>query len=279
VLMAAAFLPACTRAPASLPLDLEQSSPSLTPSPAAQTYTPQPASPEPTQAPSPTPGPTPTADVLRLCSPLQGVPLNELEEAVSSPFHPPPKGSDAPHHGVDLAHFGPDRIALGGLPVMAVMDGRIAGVITDRFPYGNALIVETPFEELPGQLLPHLPELDPFSEYQGPLTCPPPEDMGWYSGSLSLYLLYAHMQDSPDQQMGERVSCGDRLGRIGDSGNALNPHLHLEMRVGPSGARIPSLSHYHPSATLPEMSAYCTWRISGTFQMFDPMIMFSFFDY
>lgn len=247
--------------------------PSLSPIPSA-THLPT-ILPTFTQMPLPEPSPTLPAPDFQMCSPLEGVELVDLEATISNPFHPPRTGSDEPHHGVDLAHLGADRVALAGLPVLATLNGRVAGVIHDRFPYGNALIVETPLDELSPELRLHVPEIAPLPDYVAPLTCPPAEiDMGGDQEKRSLYLLYAHLQQPPSLQTGDQVTCGAPLGTIGDSGNALNPHLHLEMRTGPAGARIPSLSHYDPGATSAEMAAYCTWRISGYFQMFDPMILF-----
>ncbi len=69
----------------------------------------------------------------------------------------------------------------------------------------------------------------------------------------------------------ENISCGQTLGAVGSSGNALNPHLHLEVRIGPSGARFSSLAHYLPSASEEEMGNYCLWRVSGYFQVIDPL--------
>ena len=55
------------------------------------------------------------------------------------------------------------------------------------------------------------------------------------------------------------------------SGNALNPHLHIEARIGPSDASFSSLAHYDASATIEEMQNYCLWRISGLFRVLDPL--------
>ena len=65
--------------------------------------------------------------------------------------------------------------------------------------------------------------------------------------------------------------CGQAIGSVGMSGNALNPHLHLEVRVGPAGIRLESMAHYDTSATAQEMANYCRWRVSGLFQLVDPM--------
>jgi murein DD-endopeptidase MepM/ murein hydrolase activator NlpD len=86
-----------------------------------------------------------------------------------------------------------------------------------------------------------------------------------------LYLLYAHLQVAPDLQLGDQVACGGAIGAIGDSGNALNPHLHLELRIGPQASRFHSMAHYDASATPEEMASYCTWRVSGQYQLIDPL--------
>jgi murein DD-endopeptidase MepM/ murein hydrolase activator NlpD len=62
---------------------------------------------------------------------------------------------------------------------------------------------------------------------------------------------------------------------VGKSGNALNPHLHFEIKVGPAGLRFTSMAHYDASATLEEMATYCTWSISGLFQVVDPLRLLS----
>lgn len=209
-----------------------------------------------------------------LCSPVDGVPLDQLEGMISNPYNPPPFGSDDPHQGVDLADIDPQRVARGGRQVNALLSGQVTAVIYDRFPYGYALLVETTLAsfseawvdqlDLPLQGLPQ--QVTPV------LTCPALQGtQDWDDEIPSLYLLYAHLEKAPDLQIGDRVECGEVIGTIGSSGNALNPHLHLEARTGPGGAVFSSMAHYDPSASLEEMAAYCTWRVSGSFQHFDPM--------
>ena len=70
---------------------------------------------------------------------------------------------------------------------------------------------------------------------------------------------------------GIRSTCGQVIGQVGTTGRSVNPHLHLEMRYGPGGAAFPSLAHYSGDATSEEMAAYCTWRVSGIFQVIDPL--------
>lgn len=188
------------------------------------------------------------------------------------PLSPSP-GSDDPHQAVDLADRQPDsQIALAGRVVQAVLGGSVAAVIRDRFPYGNALLVETPLEGLPNDLPAALGLTEPASTPipNLALNCPDVVQKNFKAGQ-SLYLLYAHLQQAPTFQPGDPVTCGQAIGIVGDSGNALNPHLHLEVRLGPSGVRFNSLAHYENSATLEEMDNYCTWRVRGVFRLVDPM--------
>jgi murein DD-endopeptidase MepM/ murein hydrolase activator NlpD len=217
---------------------------------------------------------TPTVPPAAVCSPLEGLSLSELPALISNPYHPPRSGSDDPHHGLDLADtLNPNRVALSGRGVQAITAGRVAAVMADRFPYGNALIIETALEDIPPVALFMLPTPAP-TIVPPALTCPPfaPERAG-DPAKRSVYVLYAHMLNPPQAQVGDAVTCGQPLGNIGQSGNALNPHLHIEVRAGPSGARPGSLAHYTDSATLEEMAAYCAWRVSGLFAMTDPMLV------
>jgi len=196
-----------------------------------------------------------------------------MPSLVSNPFHPPPPGSDDPHQGVDLADRQTgSQMAVAGRPVQAVLGGKIAAVIKDRFPYGNALLLETPLDGLSKDWIAALGLTEPTSTPRSnlTLTCPEVVQRKWQEGR-SLYLLYAHMQQAPEFQLDESVDCGQRIGNVGESGNALNPHLHLEVRLGPAGARFSSLAHYDNSATLEEMDNYCTWRVRGNFRLVDPM--------
>jgi hypothetical protein len=104
------------------------------------------------------------------------------------------------------------------------------------------------------------------------LTCPETAiSTTWNTDNRSLYLLYAHLKGISDWQLGDSVACGETLATIGSTGNVLNPHLHLEARVGPSGATFTSMAHYDTGASTEEMANYCTWRVSDWFQLLDPM--------
>lgn len=209
----------------------------------------------------------------RVCSPFPDASQADLLAAISNPFAPPPPGSDDPHQGIDLA-VQQQGIALAGAPVWAVLSGSVAMVTADRFPYGYALLVETPLEALPPDVLVeiHLPAATPTLTPNPALNCPPmtPEPP-WDLSARSLYVLYAHLEGQPAFRLDERVECGQMIGRIGQSGNALNPHLHLEARLGPAGARFVSMAHYDNAATTEEMGNYCVWRVSGVFQLLNPL--------
>ena len=220
---------------------------------------------------------TPTPS-FRLCSPLADYSFSDLQNAISNPFNPPKLGSDDPHQGVDLAvKLG--EIAITGDPVYAVMSGEVAAVVSERFPYGNAIMIETPLDKLPAGLVTEIqiptpaPTLGPHPS----LTCP---EIGatqdWNLNQRSLYLLYAHLLEPVTYTLGEAIDCGDPLGMIGQSGNALNPHLHLEARVGPSGASFSGLAHYDSRVSPEEMYYYCTWRVSDLFQLIDPLEILEF---
>jgi hypothetical protein len=94
------------------------------------------------------------------------------------------------------------------------------------------------------------------------------------TGEFSVYHLYAHMETAPSTHFGDPITCGQTLGTVGNTGYSSNPHLHLETRLGPSGADFKSMAHYENTNTLEQMGNYCLWRMSGYYQLFDPFILF-----
>lgn len=257
---------------------------------AAATSTPRP-SPTPTLPPtstatiSPSPSLTPSATgtstftptpVPQVCSPLAGIGLDELPSLMTGDkFNPPAPGQDSGHHGVDFAFYRHGSLTtMLGLPVQSILPGRVAAVIDNRKPYGNAIIIETPLEDLPFQSSSTIKEMPaaPTVQSDPRLTCPKPQEEPWLnSQKRSLYTLYAHFNKPPPVKAGETVSCGQTIGEVGTTGNSVNPHVHLETRLGPSGASFSSLGHYDTRLSDEERSNYCTWRVSGWFQMFDPI--------
>lgn len=265
-------LSACSRHPgssatASSPTAIRLA-PSATHSPETPTLTPT-----RTATSTATSTPTPT---FAVCSPLESIPIEALERIVSNPFAPPSRvGSDDPHQGVDLADIDPvTRISLEGRPVQAALAGTVSAVILDRFPYGNAVLIETPLRNLPAEWKEALsiPTPAPTSLTHPVLTCPTPEFTPvWDSSERSVYILYAHLQDELPLKPGETVQCGQQVGNLGGSGNALNPHVHVEARVGPAGVSFASMAHYTGNATHEEQRNYCLWRVSANFQLIDPL--------
>ena len=196
-------------------------------------------------------------DHFIICSPLAGETIDTLWEIISDPYHPPPPGRDERHHGVDFAYYRRgDRISIEGVGIQAIMSGIVAAVLDNRLPYGNMIIVETSGEIFP----------NPINEL-----------LGLRPGE-SIYHLYAHMQSKPVLRVGEWVACGDELGQVGTTGYYIvEPHLHLETRIGPEGQVFDNMAFYDTRATQSEIDAYLRWRVGGEFQHFDPMHLFEIY--
>jgi murein DD-endopeptidase MepM/ murein hydrolase activator NlpD len=246
---------------------------------AAATPVPSAVRPTPTPAPTATATPSPTPAFSPVSSPLEGVTLADLTKIVSNPFVLPAPGHDDGHHGTDFAYYRwGERVGMAGLPVHAVFDGQVAGVTENRPPYGNMVIIETSWPAIPLAVRRLMASPLPPTAQPGDirLTCP-----GFLtfptgpSGQPSLYLLYAHMQATPLVHTGEQVTSGEQIGLVGTTGASVNPHLHLETRIGPPGATLPGMAHYIATASRDEMESYCTWRVSGTFAMLDPVSVLS----
>lgn len=242
--------------------------PSLTPSSTLPpTFAPVPPSPTPSITPAPTPG---------FSSPLEGISLAELPDIVSNPFDPPAPGQDAGHHGVDFAFYRyKEFTVMEGLPVRAVLSGRVAAALVNTWPYGNALIVESTSAQIPASWEPVIRDVPaPLQITPDPrLYCPPATSTDTSTSNNSLYLLYAHLKEPPQLKIGDPVELGQPIGLVGNTGYSGNAHLHLEVRFGPSGAQFDQMSHYINTAGTEEMVNYCLWRVSGVFQPIDPVTL------
>jgi len=253
--------------------------PTETRSPTETVPAPETLTPSPSATHIPTSTITPTLAIV-LCSPLEGISLAELPTLMTGDiFQPPLPGRDDGHHGIDFAFYRHGALTtMLGLPIQAIMSGKVAAVINNRKPYGNAIIIETSLDTIPtGWAEPiKLPTPAPTVIPDPRLTCPKPQAEPWMTpGRRALYHLYAHMNKPSPLKVGDTVACGQVIGEVGTSGNSVNPHLHLETRLGPAGATFTSLGHYDTLTTEEERSNYCTWRVSGWFQMFDPMLLLS----
>ncbi len=244
-------------------IDEEIFTPTSDPSPTATVQV------EPTFTMDPTPQPKISS------SPLEGYSVDELVNMISNLYSPPKSGSDDPHQGVDFSVVDPTLgYAVKGAKVQSILDGEVVMVIRDRFPYGNAIFVETPFLGLPSSWQSYLSDVETPGLFDAnpALTCPggwDEVDVG--SGELSLFILYAHMNEEANFEIGDNVNSGQVIGTIGDSGNALAPHIHVEMRYGYSGSLSGSMAHYDVTANEEEMANYCRWRVSGLYRLVNPM--------
>jgi murein DD-endopeptidase MepM/ murein hydrolase activator NlpD len=104
----------------------------------------------------------------------------------------------------DRFHAGVDLLAPAGAPVLAAGPGRVTWAGARAGGWGNLVVVRHP---------------------DGVRT------------------LYAHLS-AIDVRVGDEVSGGALLGRVGATGDATGPHLHFEVRVG--GAAIDPLTALVP---------------------------------
>ena len=81
------------------------------------------------------------------------------------------------------------------------------------------------------------------------------------------------MDAPPLVKLGDLVDPCRLIGQVGKSGNAVEPHLHLETRRGPPGATFENFGYYQAENTEQEKANYLLWRTSGVFQHMDPMIL------
>ena len=198
--------------------------------------------------------PTLTEIPFTVCSPLAGETISSLFEIITNPFGNPPIGREDLHHGVDFAYYRRgERLSIEGESIQSILPGIVSASIIDRLPYGNVVIVETPNIMISKYII---------------------NKFGMMEGE-SLYSLYAHMGQPPQVELGEFVTCGQELGTVGKSGyDIVNPHLHLETRIGPSDESFTGLAFYDTSAVKEEMENYKRWRTSGDFRNIDPMVVF-----
>lgn len=212
--------------------------------------------PAPTQTATPAPAPTATPRPSLVCSPLAVQPLETIAEIITQPFIMPRvldngQYKDDAHHGVDLGYYTRNGELFTGTPVLSALEGKVAAVIANRPPYGDAVIIETPFERLPPALI---------------------TQQNIAPGS-SLYTLYAHLQNLQPLAIGQPVECGQPLAQTGLTGFTGGPHLHFETRWGPPETVFNGMAYYKADTTEEERANYETWRMSGTFHLFDALLL------
>jgi murein DD-endopeptidase MepM/ murein hydrolase activator NlpD len=220
-------------------------------------------------------------DTIFVLSPISGIPLDELSSIISNPFQFPSKGKDDGHPGLDFSFYTlHEWKSIENLEVVSILQGNIAGIINDRPPYGNAIIVETRQRDLNIEQLRMINTIYPEEPGQENiiLNCPGSFnfDVGYASNDLSLYVLYGHLKDFQDFKIGDFIESGNILGKVGSTGMSGNPHLHLEIRIGPNSAVFLKMAHYDNSITEEERENYCLWRVSGYFFPINPDLILGF---
>lgn len=220
--------------------------------------------------------PAATPQSSEVCSPLEDETFESLPLILENPLDIPEFGRDDGHHGVDFFYYRRgDHVSIQGIEIYAILAGKTVLTLDDDRPYGYTILIETPLTNLPDHLQEtllagYLP-VPQYPHYR--LNCPevtPPT----LTGDYSVYHLYAHMEIRPSFNTGDAVPCGATLGTVGNTGYSSNPHLHLETRLGPSGADFETMAHYEPTNTIEQIANYCLWRMSGYYQLFDPFILF-----
>ena len=142
------------------------------------------------------------------------------------------------HHGMDFPNDPgtPVLAAAGGVvvwveddwrPIYVPVEQDEPGSIGDEQPLdqgeGPAEIVVTVEAEITRTLR----LLGPYGNY-----VIVQHDWGWQGEPV--YTLYGHLLEV-FVQPGDRVSGGDLLGGVGNTGNSTGPHLHFEVRIGSNG--------------------------------------------
>ncbi len=96
--------------------------------------------------------------------------------------------------GANRGHDGQDIFAKCGRKLVAANDGKIQMSEMDGSGYGNMIVLDVK--------------------------------------GTDVDLLYAHLKKR-DAKVGNKVDVGDKIGEVGDTGNASGCHLHFEMHTAP----------------------------------------------
>jgi murein DD-endopeptidase MepM/ murein hydrolase activator NlpD len=186
-----------------------------------------------------------------VCSPILSLRLEEIWRFISLQYLPPPPGSDDRHQGIDIVYYQLDGVVrpIRGEIVQSVLPGRVAAALTDTYPMGGMVIIETPYAWISSAIVESLKI---------------PEDR-------SLYLLYAHLGEVMPFNLSDQISACQPIGKVGDTGNTNSPHLHLETRLGPPDYQFSEFAAFREGLSELARYNYTLWRISGVFKHFDPM--------
>ena len=188
-----------------------------------------------------------------ICSPLAVQPLDKLNLIVTQPFIMPrvmDDGSyqDSGHHGLDVGFITRGKLKFTGSQVLAAISGKVVTIINNRPPYGDMVMLETPYDQIPEKLI---------TNHK-------------IKVGDSLYTVYAHLQNMQKLTIGQDIKCGHQIAETGLTGMTDGPHLHFETRWGPPDASFPVMSYYINNVTAEEVKYYTIWRMSGKYQLFNP---------
>jgi murein DD-endopeptidase MepM/ murein hydrolase activator NlpD len=199
------------------------STPTASPDPTVEvTFTPEPTAtgteqPSATSTPRPTKTPSPSPTLMPT-----NTPINVLEHFILGRPVPANASGIVPdwtylygstQHGNLEVHHGEEFVNPIGTPLLAVADGLVVVAGDDSQPHCGAggdqvCGAETNFY---GNLV--IIQLDQLYEGQ------------------ALFVLCGHM-DTIGVKFGQHVNAGDPIGTVGDTGIALGPHCHVEVRLG-----------------------------------------------
>ena len=216
-----------------------------------------------------------------MSSPLEDIQLSDLKSIISEPFFQSGPELDDGHHGTDFAFYDFGKLTtIVGLPIHSVLNGKVVGVINKKKPYGNLIIIETRMDTFPPEEAAQT-ALPPSPGNPVPIQSAVAVLHQFERGNMdskaqkSIYLLYGHMLEPSPLNVGDIVTSGQTIGKVGNTGMSGNAHLHLEMRWGPGGTQFASMNYYDTAATPEENINYCVWRISGKYVRIDPMVFFN----
>ena len=117
-----------------------------------------------------------------------------MPNPVAKPKISQPWGKPNPRYAAKR-HTGIDYAMPVGTPVLAVADGKIINVMSDK-SYGNVIVLEAS------------------------------------ANGVKYNVWYCHLSSSTVKK-GASVTVGQELGKSGNTGNSTGPHLHLETRQAP----------------------------------------------
>ncbi len=118
---------------------------------------------------------------------------NQVGEGYVFPL--PAKHTYGDGFGAGRGHDGQDLFAKCGRKLVAAHDGKVQMARYDNSGYGNIFVLDVK--------------------------------------GTDVDLLYAHMRKKAIPKVGDKVTAGEKIGEVGDTGNASGCHLHFEMHSAP----------------------------------------------